>query len=39
MALLLAYERPQFVHFDPAYPKPNHHAVVQLGTATADAST
>src|SRR5579864_6572135 len=33
MPLLLADERPQCVHFDPAFPKRNHEAVMQLGTA------
>src|SRR5579859_3842344 len=36
MPLLLANERPQFVHFDPADPKTNHDPVVQLGTAAPD---
>src|SRR5579864_2942057 len=36
MPLLLANERPQFVHFDPANPKPDHNPVVQLGTPAPD---
>ena len=39
MPLLLADECPQFVHFQSAYPKPNHDPVVQLGTAAPHAGT